>query len=163
MKKLLLLVAFAAGALSATAVYLRLQARKDDAYGDEESDTFDLVAAFEGREFESRSQAFAGGSLLVVCAGAEIDLREAQLDPLGAYLDIDCWLGGIELKVPADWRVVLNAEAYLGGAENEMEELTAGLPDDAPTLEIDARIVLGGLDIQPVGTLGQEELTGATP
>ncbi len=151
MKKFLALLALLSAAAAIISIVTRVQARRRDAYGDEESDTFDLVVACEGREFESRARSFAGGSLLVVCGGADIDLRNARLDPMGAYLEVDCWLGGIEIIVPDNWRVLLNTHNYGGGAENQAEELSAGLPEDAPTLEIDARIGLGGLDIRPVG------------
>jgi hypothetical protein len=150
MKRFLALLMVLGAAGAAITAYTRVSARKADSYGDEDSDTFDLVIGFEGREFESHARSFAGGSILVTCGGAEIDLRAAQIDPMGAYLEVDCWFGGVELTVPDTWRVVLNSQVHLGGAENSAARLLDTLPDDAPTLEIDARVVLGGLDIRAV-------------
>lgn len=147
MKKLITVVAVLVAIPAAISGAMGYLARRRQAYGNEESETFDIVTAFSGRELKSSAQAFAGGSLLVVCGGVEIDLRRARLDPVGAYLEVDCWFGGVDIRVPEGWRVVLNARAIMGGADNDASDNAGSLPGDAPTLEVDARIVFGGLQI----------------
>jgi hypothetical protein len=162
MKKLLVLLLII-GAMGAAAMgFARLLTRQRSSYGDEDSDTFDLVVNFSGREFESHAQSFAGGSVLVVFGGAEIDFRYAQLDPMGAYLEVECYFGGIEIIVPDTWRVVVNSNVTMGGVENGAARLLSALPEDAPTLEIDARVVLGGVDVQPIGGLNPEHATAGS-
>lgn len=163
MKKFLFLLTMLAAIAGLMIAITRLRTRQQEAYGDEDSDTFDLVFAFEGMEFESHARALAGGSALVVCSGVEIDLRYAQLDPMGAYLEIDCWFAGVDIIVPDNWRVILNARTYAGGAENTTEESAALLPEDAPTLEIDARIGLAGLSVRPVAALEENESSAPAP
>jgi hypothetical protein len=113
----------------------------------EESDTFDIVVTFGGRELKSVAKEFAGGSVLCAFGGVELDLREATLDPVGAYLEIDCWFGGVDVTVPFGWRVLMNPRVAMGGVDNEAAANNAGLPEDAPTLEIDARVVFGGISV----------------
>ncbi len=159
MRRVMMLLGVLAALNLAVAGVVKFVASRRHTYGDEESDTFDLVVPFSGRELESHARSFAGGSVLVMFGGAEIDLRFAQLDPMGAYMEVDCWFGGVEVIVPDNWRVILNAQTYAGGAENNASDLLARLPEDAPTLEVDARVVLGGLDIRPVSA--RDEPQGA--
>src|SRR5690554_5017579 len=128
-----------------------LSARRRQEYGDEGSDTFDLVVVTGSREFASRAPSFAGGSVLAVMAGAEIDLRDAELDSMGGYLEVDCWFAGVDIVVPAHWRVITHHRAFAGGVSNEAESHNSALPEGAPMLEIDARAVFGGISVRTVG------------
>ena len=111
--------------------------------GDETSDELALVAIFDGVELESRSTAFLGGSVLAWFGGVSLDLSGATLAP-GARLDVRAAFGGVALKVPAGWRVDVEATALVGGVEVSVPE-----PDDAnaPTLVVRAGSVMGGVAI----------------
>jgi predicted membrane protein len=88
--------------------------------------------------------------------GAEIDLRGVTLDPTGAHLQVKTYLGGTEIIVPDDWRVVFDSRSYLGGAE--CARPAGELAEDAPTLTIEALTVMGGVDVSrkpPERTAGE--------
>jgi predicted membrane protein len=113
----------------------------------EEGTTDDVVratAVFGGHEVASRSTAFKGGSATAVFGGVTIDLRNAQLDPEGARLDVTALLGGVEILVPKGWRVTTSGTPILGGIDNK----TAGEAAEGPELRIDALTILGGTDIK---------------
>jgi hypothetical protein len=112
--------------------------------GDAESDEVALVAVFDGVELESRATAFRGGSMLAWFGGVEVDLREAQLAP-GARLSLGALFGGIELEVPAGWRVESRARAVVGGVDVRVPE-----PADpaAPTLTLDGLALCGGIKVK---------------
>ena len=101
--------------------------------------------AFGGNEIASHSDHFEGGSIGAVFGGAELDLRDAHLAP-GAALDVFTAFGGTEIKVPQGWNVITHGLPLFGGFEN----VTTGeaLPPDAPTLDISATVLFGGLEVK---------------
>ncbi|MDZ7728741.1 MAG: LiaF-related protein [Dehalococcoidia bacterium] len=162
MKRIVAVVAMLAAIPAVLSAIGAFAARRRQAYGDEESDSFDLVNVCRGQELVGRSQSFAGGSVFNVLGGVDVDLQGTKLDPLGAYLEVNCWLGGVDITVPAGWRVILNADTFAGGADSSAP---AGeeLPEDAPTLEIDAHVVLGGVSISTVEPATGTEQGAAAP
>jgi hypothetical protein len=82
----------------------------------------------------------------VVLGGVDLDLREATLDPSGADLDLSATLGGVNVTVPSEWRVVVEDRATLGGVEALVTD-PGELPEDAPLLRVEAAARLGGVAI----------------
>jgi hypothetical protein len=115
-------------------------------YGDQDSDTFALVAAMDGVDFASRANALLAGSGAAVAGGIEIDLTEASFVDT-ATLVLTAVMGGIDVMVPPEWRVEMASSVFMGGVENLTDpDATA---DDAPLLLVDARAYLGGIAIRP--------------
>jgi len=114
--------------------------------GDDTSDEFAIAVYVGGVQRACKATSLRRGSVSVVLGGAELDLREATLDPSGADLELSATLGGVNVTVPSDWRVVVDDRARLGGVEalvTDPEEL----PDDAPLLRVVAYARLGGVSI----------------
>ena len=114
--------------------------------GDETSDEFAIAVFVGGLQRVCKATSLRSGSVSVVLGGVELDLREATLAPGGADLDLSATLGGVNVTVPSDWRVVVEDRATLGGVEalvTDPEEL----PDDAPLLRVAAGARLGGVSI----------------
>jgi hypothetical protein len=133
--------------LNVTVVVGALVARRRlPTYGDQDSDTFALVAAMDGVDFASRADALAAGSGTAVAGGIEIDLTEASLADT-ATLALTAVMGGIDVVVPPEWRVEMSSSVFMGGTDNLTDpDATA---DDAPLLLVDARAYLGGIAIRP--------------
>jgi predicted membrane protein len=70
---------------------------------------------FSGSKHRVINQVFRGGRISNVFGGTEIDLTQAILGEGQTELTIDCIFGGVTLIVPADWKVILNMNAILGG------------------------------------------------
>lgn len=115
------------------------------AYGDEDSDVFAAVAALDGAEIVNRSDSFRAGSGTAVMGGMTIDLTEAEIFT-SATLELTAVAGGIEVTVPAGWRVETTSTVFAGGAENLTDP--DGVDDEAPLLLVDARAYFGGVAIR---------------
>jgi predicted membrane protein len=124
--------------------------------GDDESNEFSIAAIFGGASRASRATALQSGEVLAVCGGVELDLREAILDPAGADLVVRACMGGVEIAVPATWRVTVEGTPRAGGIEVAVTP-DSDLPADAPLLRISATAVLGGIEV----TTGlEDDVTG---
>jgi hypothetical protein len=133
--------------LNVTVVVGALVARRRlPTYGDQDSDTFALVAAMDGVDFASRADALAAGSGTAVAGGIEIDLTEASLADT-ATLALTAVMGGIDVVVPPEWRVEMSSSVFMGGTDNLTDPDATS--DDAPLLLVDARAYLGGIAIRP--------------
>jgi predicted membrane protein len=88
------------------------------------------------------SQRFAGGEVTAIMGGCELDLREASIEG-DAVLHVFALMGGIDIKVPVDWTVVLEGVPMLGG----FEETTLRPKDAGKRLVVRGHAIMGGLEI----------------
>jgi len=115
------------------------------AYGDDDSDVFAAVAAMDGAEVVNRSDSFRAGTGTAVMGGMTIDLTEAEIST-SATLELTAVSGGIDVTVPANWRVEMASTVFAGGVENLTDP--DALDDEAPLLLVDARAYFGGIAIR---------------
>jgi predicted membrane protein len=108
-------------------------------------DRIEHFAIFSGIEVANHSQHFTGGSVSAIFGGAEVDLRNAQLDP-GASLDVFTAFGGVEIAVPQGWKVVLHGFPLFGGFDNITTK--ESLSTDAPNLDVHAVALFGGIEVK---------------
>jgi len=108
---------------------------------------FKFLTVMDGREHNSHATSLRTGSATTVLGGADIDLRNATLDPGGAHLALKAILGGIRLTVPDGWRVDVAVDAQAGEVEVKTPEpSTAG--DGAPRLFVEAYARMAGIEIR---------------
>lgn len=112
--------------------------------GDSESNEFSLAAVIGGAERASTATALRHGRVVAACGGVDLDLRAAKLDPAGAELLVEAYLGGVNVRVPNEWRVAVDTRSSAGGVETNVAELET-LPDDSPMLHVEAIARLGGI------------------
>ncbi len=91
------------------------------------------------------SQSFRGGDLTAIMGGCEIDLRDASIDSDAAVINVLAIMGGIEIKVPADWRVKSEVFPLLGGFDDKTRE-----PNDlnTKTLVVKGLVTMGGVEVK---------------
>lgn len=144
---------FKLGAWAGVAAAAALAKRALPSRGDAESDEVALVAIFDGIDLKSRAQAFRGGSMLAWFGGVAVDLTEAKLAP-DARLTIGALFGGVDVKVPPEWRVVSTGRAFAGGVSDDVPE-----PQDpeAPTLTVESTTAFGGISIRALAADGAGE------
>jgi hypothetical protein len=132
--------------------------------GDADSDEFSLAAIFGGAERTSTATALRRGRVLAVCGGVQLDLREAALDPGGAELHVEVTCGGVQVLVPATWRVTDEVEPRAGGVDVRVAPADE-LADDAPSLTVRGVARMGGVQITTEGSgsrkTGEPAPTGA--
>ena len=96
---------------------------------------------FGGSEKVIDNQNFEGGSITAIFGGSTIDLRQAQLHPDGAVIEVFAIFGGFNIHVPSTWRVNNQVNAILGGQSDERikgSEITTG------ELTIKGLVIFGG-------------------
>jgi len=109
------------------------------------ADDLDTTAILGGLKRIIDSQSFKGGRATAIMGGLELDFRKAGLNEGRASLELTAIMGGIDLKVPQDWRIVLQGTPILGGVENK----AASAPESQAkaTLYVRATAIMGGIDI----------------
>ncbi|HOW44744.1 MAG TPA: DUF5668 domain-containing protein [Candidatus Aminicenantes bacterium] len=91
------------------------------------------------------SREFKGGDVSNVLGGVEIDLLEARLAPGEWLLTVSTVLGGVDIRLPRDWRIEVQPTTMLGGVDDH----TRQNPDAAGgKLVIRASALLGGIEIK---------------
>ncbi len=101
------------------------------------------VAVMAGNIRRIGSQEFAGGEAVAVMGGCEIDLTSASIAK-EAVIDALAFWGGIEIRVPRDWKVIGRVAEILGGYEDK----TAGAPENAPRLVVRGSAIMGGIEVR---------------
>jgi predicted membrane protein len=109
------------------------------------ADDLNISQVFSGSARKIESQSFRGGKADVVFGSAEIDLRGARLAGGQATLVLSAVFGGIEVRVPRDWEVVLEGSPVLGSIESRK-----AAPDvpKTQTLHIKGSAVFGSIEVK---------------
>lgn len=107
-------------------------------------DYFDEVAIFGGTERKFISEKLKGGKISCVFGGSEIDLRGSKAQD-GAVIEIFCMFGGVELMLPEDWKVNMDATAIFGGFSDSRKNVTN---TSETTVHIKGFTMFGGGEIK---------------
>jgi predicted membrane protein len=110
-----------------------------------DEDRISAFAAFGGTQVASHSHHFEGGNIGAIFGGAELDLTDAALAEHSS-LDVFTAFGGTEITVPEGWKVVTHSLPLFGGVDNITTK--EHLPPDAPTLDISATVLFGGIEVK---------------
>lgn len=86
---------------------------------------------------------FQGGEITAVMGGCELDMRESSING-EAVIDVFAVFGGISIKVPRDWTVILHGTPILGG----FDEKTTTPPDNAKRLIVKGYAIMGGVEVR---------------
>lgn len=106
----------------------------------------DMSSILGGMKRRIESQNFKGGHVTAIMAGLELDFRGAGLDGGKATLDATAIMGGVDIHVPRDWKVVLAGTPILGGFEDKR----TAVADTAAkaTLYVKGTAIMGGITIK---------------
>lgn len=104
-----------------------------------------------GGERIVRSQDFRGGEVTAIMGGFNIDLRGASIAGDQATLEVFTLWGGVEIRVPEDWIVEINAVPILGAFSETAHG--PGAPVAPPsgsrkTLVIRGTAIMGGVEVK---------------
>src|SRR5258708_17889672 len=106
-----------------------------------------IIAIFGGASRKGAWHAEPVINVLTVFGGVELDFRDAILPGKEVILKATTVLGGVEVIVPPEMRVVDNGIAILGGREITGNPGEASSPD-APVLRVEGACVLGGIEVK---------------
>ena len=115
----------------------------DQSGWDEGDAVIDITAVLGGYERRVVTQDFRGGQVTAIMGGCALDLRQSSIRS-EAVLNVFAMCGGITIKVPPDWSVILRGTPILGG----FEEKTSVPPDGSKRLIVQGCTIMGGLEVR---------------
>lgn len=126
-------------------VFRRNQARTSPAT--EPDSELHAFAFMSGVGRRSVATDFRGGDANAIMGGVELDLRDAKIrEGSEAVLDVFAFWGGIEIRVPDNWRVVSQVLPLMGAYEdNTVNKNAAG---GGQVLIIRGAAVMGGVEVK---------------
>jgi len=107
-------------------------------------DIIRVSAILGGGRYTYLSKKLKGGEIHVALGGCAVDLRNADMEGTEMTLEARTFMGGIEIKIPAEWEVIISESPVLGGIENKTN------PVQAPTkrLIIKGTGFMGGIEVK---------------
>jgi predicted membrane protein len=122
--------------------------RRNMSSGDADAGATSLLngtAVLGGFKSSSSAQDFRGGELTAIMGGCEVDLTRAAIKGEEAVIHVFAMWGGISLKVPPTWHIVIKGVPILGGFSDETRPVN---DPSAKRLVVTGTAIMGGMDIK---------------
>jgi predicted membrane protein len=113
--------------------------------GSDTASTLSTFAMWSGIERKVVSPDFRGGDVTAIMGGAEIDLRGAKMPAGRAIIDVTVMWGGVDLFVPEDWTVTVEALPLMAGIEDATR---APAGEARGNLVVKGVVLMGGVEIK---------------
>ena len=110
----------------------------------DEAGRIDVTAILGGFDRRVHSQDFRGGEVTAVMGGCVLDMRGASIAAGEAVVNVFAFWGGVTIKCPPDWTVVLQGTPIMGG----FDEKTVAPPDASKRLVIRGYAIMGGVEVR---------------
>jgi hypothetical protein len=104
-----------------------------------------IVSVLGGTEKRGRWRLGRETNVVCVMGGAELDLRNAELEDLDSTITVVAFMGGAEIIVPEGVDVDVEGFAFMGGKEFQPGKTVP--PPSAPSVRIRAYAVMGGIEV----------------
>jgi Domain of unknown function (DUF5668)/Cell wall-active antibiotics response 4TMS YvqF len=109
--------------------------------------TLSESALFSGGKRRVVTPDFRGGQMSAIFGGFEIDLRKAGMEGDSAILALDAIFGGMDIRVPENWDVILEITAVFGGCDDKTMHPDPSLPG-VKRLILRGAVIFGGIDVK---------------
>ncbi len=123
----------------------RWRAKPSEA-GSRNTSTLNEWAIFGGGKLINNSSSFQGGEVLAVFGGYDVDLTEAKING-EVVLQANAFFGGVEIRVPQDWNVILKGVPILGGYEDKTRSRRREMVANDQVLVVKGIAMFGGVEI----------------
>jgi predicted membrane protein len=123
----------------------RAEARQ--AYEDS-SATIHALAFLSGVRRRSTSREFRGAELTAIMGGCEVDLTGADIAAGEAVIDTFAFWGGIDIRVPPEWEVVVKGMPLMGGYDDQTRSEAGEAEGPRKRLVVKGLAVMGGVDVK---------------
>jgi predicted membrane protein len=110
--------------------------------------TLNEVAVFGGGEVHSDAADFQGGEVFALFGGYKIDLRKASIQGTQAVIHANALFGGVEIRVPPSWSVILDGVPMLGGFTDDTHHPSPGEGAAAGRLVVKGFAMFGGVAVK---------------
>jgi predicted membrane protein len=105
-------------------------------------------AIFGGVRRRIESQDFQGGEAFAMFGGVEVDLRKAAITRDQIVIEANAIFGGIDLRLPETWNVIVRGAGIFGGYEDETFDSRVATDSKQPVVVINGFAVFGGVHIK---------------
>jgi predicted membrane protein len=105
-------------------------------------------AFFGGSRRRVDSQDFQGGDALAIFGGIRVDLRQAASTKDEIHLEANALFGGVDIRVPESWGVIMRGMGVFGGFEDGTRGRDSGLTPGKPTLIVSGMAMFGGVTVK---------------
>ena len=113
--------------------------------GEDRNSVVHTFAMMAGVVLKNTSREFRGGDVSAIMGGAELDLRDARGAGPQVVLEVFAWMGGIDIFVPRDWRVVGEVTPIMAGYEDQTR---APEGEVQTTLIVRGVAIMGGIEVK---------------
>ncbi|RJG11786.1 LiaI-LiaF-like domain-containing protein [Massilia cavernae] len=124
-----------------------LQRRKEGGVlpqaGDGSDSVVDITTILGGFERRIATPDFRGGEITAVMGGCDLDMRDSSING-EATINVFAVFGGISIKVPRDWTVILHGTPIMGG----FDEKTNTPADNSKRLIVKGHAIMGGVEVR---------------
>jgi predicted membrane protein len=110
---------------------------------DADDTVINATAIMGGFKRRITTQDFKGGEITAIMGGCELDLRQSSING-DAVMNVYALFGGITVKVPIDWTVMLEGTPIMGG----FEEKTVPPAAVGKRLIVRGYVIMGGLEVR---------------
>lgn len=119
----------------------------DSGFSDDDNcvDVFNILG---GSEFSTQSQNLTGGNVICLLGGADIDLRDADMEGDVMEINVLAFMGGADIKVPPHWQVSVKVIPFLGGVSNKTTCLADKLQVPKKRLILTGLAFMGGIEVR---------------
>lgn len=109
-----------------------------------------VAAVFGGIERRITAHDFRGGTISAVFGGAELDFHAAEMEGDEIVLEVNAVFGGVEIRVPENWRVEVRGQTLFGGYSDSTRGSAPGTPDvpKRKTLILTGTTLFGGVEVK---------------
>lgn len=90
---------------------------------------------------------FRGANIRNMFGGTVLDLRRTRLEAEQTYIDVECMFGGIEIYLPAEWKLQLEVDTVAGECEDKRYPSILEI-DTKHVLIVRGKITFGGIDFK---------------
>jgi len=109
-------------------------------------DDLNASTVLSGLKRNIESKNFRGGKATAIFGGMELDFSNAGLASNQATVDLTAVFGGITLRVPREWQVVLEGTPILGAIEDKHRFIPKG--EEKIILYVKGSAIFGGIEIK---------------
>ena len=108
----------------------------------------DSFYVFGGGERNVNAKDFRSARLFAIFGGYEVDLTRAEMAGNEAYVEANAVFGGGEIRVPLNWKVVLQGMGIFGGYNDKTQHVQTDASTPTKTLYVRGVAVFGGVEVK---------------
>jgi len=109
-------------------------------------DDLNAFIIFAGMNRRIESQKFQGGKATAIFGGMELDFTQAGLAGNEATVELTTVFGGIELRLPKEWEVIVDSIPIFGAVEDKRKPVPK--TETSSKLYVKATAIFGGIEIK---------------